>query len=74
MRADGERVRLREAWPHEFRDGARCGFLRKFDGDREAGGYPLGFHQWPLDRRNAWFAGFNRGLIDRLRREAGEAA
>ena len=34
---------------------------------REPGGYPLGFHQWPLDRRNAWFAGFNVGHIQRGR-------
>ena len=34
---------------------------------REPGGYPLGFHQWPFDRRNAWFAGFNVGHIQRGR-------
>lgn len=56
--------RLKTAWPAEFRDGARCGFLQKYDGSREAGGYPNGFHAWPQDRRNAWFAGFNRGLCD----------
>ena len=53
--------------PEEFRDGARCAFLRRFDGQREPGGYPLGFHGWQLERRNAWFAGFNRGFYDRLR-------
>jgi hypothetical protein len=58
---------IRERWPDEFKDGARCAFLRRFDGRREAGGYPLGFHSWPLERRNAWFAGFNRGLCDRFR-------
>lgn len=56
----------REQWPVEWRDGARCAFLMKFDGPRERGGYPVGFHGWPLDRRNAWFAGFNRGFHDRL--------
>ena len=50
-------------WPAEFRDGARCAFLLRFDDDREKGGYPRGFHHWPLDRRNACFAGFH----DRLR-------
>jgi hypothetical protein len=58
---------LRSRWPAEVRDGARCGFLLSFDGDRERGGYPGGFHHWPLDRRNAWFAGFNVGFHDRLR-------
>jgi hypothetical protein len=62
-----ELTTLREQWPAEYRDGARCAFLLRFDGDREQSGYPRGFHKWPLDRRNAWFAGFNRGFHDRLR-------
>jgi hypothetical protein len=57
---------FKEQWPDEYRDGARCAFLRRFEGDREEGGYPRGFHEWPLERRNAWFAGFNRGFHDRL--------
>jgi hypothetical protein len=67
MNAAGEVARLRSRWPDEFRDGARCAFLQRYDGDRERGGYPLGFHCWPLDQRNAWFAGFNVGFHDRLR-------
>ena len=39
----------------------------RFDGEREPGGYPRGFHAWPLDRRNSWFAGFNVGFHDRLK-------
>ncbi len=66
MNADDERRRLKRAWPDEWRDGYYCGFSRKFDGEREAGGYPLGFHQWPLARRNAWCAGVNLGRCDRL--------
>jgi hypothetical protein len=58
---------LRRRWPDEWVDGARCGFLQRYDGKREPGGYPLGFHRWPLDHRNAWFAGFNRGFCDRFR-------
>jgi hypothetical protein len=57
----------RHRWPNEYRDGARCAFLQRHDGKREGGGYPLAFHGWPLDRRNAWFAGFNVGFHDRLR-------
>ncbi len=70
-----ELKRLGQRWPDEYRDGARCAFLRRFDGDRQEGGYPRGFHHWPLERRNVWFAGFNRGLCDRsalLRSEAAQ--
>jgi len=64
----------RSRWPAEFRDGARCGFLLRFYGEREKGGYPKGFHLWPIGRRNAWFAGFNRGFHDRSRLAREEAA
>jgi hypothetical protein len=59
-------TRMREQWPAEFRDGARCGFLKEPEGPRDPGGYPRGFQRWPLERRNAWFAGFNVGFRDRL--------
>jgi hypothetical protein len=67
MNSSVEVTRLRERWAEEFRDGARGAFLRRFDGQREKGGYPTGFHLWPLECRNAWFAGSNRGFHDRLR-------
>jgi ribosome modulation factor len=66
MSADQD-LTLREHWPTEWRDGARCAFLMKFEGAREQGGYPIGFHRWPLSRRNAWFAGFSQGFQDRMR-------
>jgi hypothetical protein len=69
-RADAERWRLKRAWPDEFADAERCAFLRRFAGKRERGGYPLGFHRCPLERRNAWFAGYNFGLIERRREES----
>ena len=68
-----ELATLGKQWPDEFRDGARCGFLREHKGPREPGGYPLGFKSWPLARRNAWFAGFNQGLHDRRRLARPEA-
>jgi hypothetical protein len=74
MSAYDEVARLRRRWPDEFRDGARSGLLLLFDGPREKGGYPSGFHIWALERRNAWFAGFNRGFHDRLRLFRREAA
>jgi hypothetical protein len=67
MSAPDDVARMRARWPAEFREGARCGFLQRYDGDREASGYPRGFDGWPLDRRNAWFGGFNVGFHDKLR-------
>jgi hypothetical protein len=69
MNAETERARLKDKFPAEFRDGARTAFLGKGDGTREKGSYPLGFHSWPIDRRNAWFAGFNHGMLERVARE-----
>jgi hypothetical protein len=60
--AENKRAAIRAAWRAEFDDGTRCGLLQKYDGPREPGGYPLGFHSWPLDRRNA---GFNKGHFER---------
>jgi hypothetical protein len=67
-KAEREREALRSRWPDEFRDGARCGLLREFPGDRECGGYLRGFHQWPLERRNSWYAGFTLGCHQRKTR------
>lgn len=44
MSAEREIDAPRSRWPAEFRDGARCAFLRAFPGERERGGYPRGFH------------------------------
>jgi hypothetical protein len=60
---------LRDKFPSEFKDGARCGFSRKYEGPREPGGYPKNFHSWPIERRNAWWAGWNKGYSDRERIE-----
>jgi hypothetical protein len=48
-----------------FDDGARLAFLGEAKGARERGNYPAGFHALPLDARNAWFCGFNKGRCDR---------
>jgi hypothetical protein len=72
--AEVERQALRALYPALFDDGARMGFRgQPDDGEREPGGYPLGFHQLPLEARNAWFAGWNAGRseLKRKRREAG---
>jgi hypothetical protein len=59
---EAERERIRAAFPEEYADGAR----RAFSGNKL---YPRGFNGWPLDRRNAWFAGWNKGYVDRKKRE-----
>jgi hypothetical protein len=58
-RVPDKAARIRGLWPKEWSAGARAGY--------EAKSYPHGFCAWPLDRRNAWFSGFNRGRCDRLR-------
>ncbi len=62
-----ERARLKAAWSDEWRDGLAAELFQKYDGEREVGGFPLGLHGWPLDRKNAWYAGFNYGRCQRLR-------
>jgi hypothetical protein len=60
-----ERGQISRAFPAEFADGAKRGFT----GNRL---YPRRFKDWPLERRNAWFAGFNVGYLDRKRAEGGD--
>jgi hypothetical protein len=58
-----EITRLAGLWPEEFRHGYRFGFRGEADPPCDTAGYPLGLHAWPLDRRNAWWCGFNRGRV-----------
>jgi hypothetical protein len=55
-----ERERIERDFPAEFADGRR----RAFIGNKL---YPRRFKDWPLDRRNAWFAGWNVGYLERKR-------
>jgi hypothetical protein len=71
IRAAAERERIKLAYSDEYNDGARCAFLKTYPGKREPGGYPRGFHAWPLDTRNAWFVGFNEGFQLRSRGATG---
>jgi hypothetical protein len=65
-----ERAMLRARWRSAWEHGARVGF----EGERRQGGsYPQGFARWPLDQKNAWYSGFNRGFHDRLRLASEEA-
>ena len=65
---------LRRDYPSEFADGEALGSGGELGGEREQGGYPIGFHLWPLARRNAWFAGFNFGYTRRSARGKGHPA
>jgi hypothetical protein len=64
-----ERKRWRSAYPDEFDDGFGIGLFGKAESGRDPGGgeYPLGFHEWSVNRRNAWFSGSNLGYVRRLR-------
>lgn len=57
-----ERRRLRRLHPEAFKDGKYVGAGIE-RGKREPGGYPKGFHQWDLEKRNAWWAGANLGYL-----------
>jgi hypothetical protein len=50
-----ERRALQRRSPEAFKDGMQSGAGLK--------GYPPGFADWPLDRRNAWWAGANLGYL-----------
>jgi hypothetical protein len=68
------RAALRAMWPAEFFDGGAVACFGKAEGEREKGGYPKGFHDRALERRNAWFEGFNAGWIYYCRRRDQPAA
>jgi hypothetical protein len=70
-KANAARARIKGNFPDEFADGERCGLFQKFEGSREPGGYPKGFHQWPIPRRNAWWAGYNLGRSERFEKLGG---
>jgi hypothetical protein len=63
--AHAERAAYREKFPQEFEHGFLSGFMGDSQQPCEAAGYPLGFHSWPLEKRNAWFCAWNAGNIER---------
>jgi hypothetical protein len=54
------RDELLKRYPLEF----ESGYLQGFTGE-DATAYPDGFHSWTLERRNAFFAGWNLGYVER---------
>jgi hypothetical protein len=65
--ADEIRAALCRQHPDAFDQGVRDGMTLEFDGPRERGGYPRGFHQWQPARRDAYYAGYSVGRTKRLR-------
>ena len=49
-----ERRRLQRLYPRQFKDGMNAGAGLRED-------YPPGYHDWPLEKRNAFWAGANIG-------------
>jgi hypothetical protein len=68
-RAEAVRAELCRRFPGEFEHGYRTGYLGENQPPCDVAGYMIGYHAWPLVRKNAWFAGFNLGHIER---EAGD--
>jgi len=60
QRALAWRDDLLKRYPLEF----ESGYLQGFTGE-DATAYPDGFHSWALERRNAFFAGWNLGYVER---------
>jgi hypothetical protein len=63
--AEQIRAELCGQFPQEFEHGYRTGYLGEFHQPRDAAGYPIGFHTWPLARKNSWYAGWNLGNVQR---------
>jgi hypothetical protein len=59
--AQASRAEYRERFPQEFEHGFLSGFTGEFQQPCDGAGYPPGFHDWPLERRNAWFCAWNAG-------------
>jgi hypothetical protein len=68
--ARSERRRLKRLYPDAYKDGLLVG-AGITEGSREPGGYPKGFHQWALEKRNAWWAGANLGYLQNASPKAG---
>jgi hypothetical protein len=67
MSAEQTRAGLCAKFPKEFERGYRYGVTGGVQPECDAAGYPYGFREWSLDRRNAWWAGFNIGHVKRER-------
>jgi hypothetical protein len=60
-RSSLDRDELLAKYPAEFRHGYLSGYTGENQPPCDAAGYMIGHHTWPLERKNAWFAGWNLG-------------
>lgn len=52
-------------FPIEYEHGYLSGFTGEPQAPCDAAGYPIGLNDWPIERRNSWFAGWNLGNSER---------
>ena len=60
-RSSLDRDELFTKYPAEFRHGYLSGYTGENQPPCDAARYMVGHHTWPLERKNAWFAGWNLG-------------
>jgi hypothetical protein len=65
MTSEQIRAGLCRQFPQEFEHGYRTGYLGEPQQPCDAAGYMIGHHTWPLERKNAWFVGWNHGNVQR---------
>jgi hypothetical protein len=63
--ASAVRDALLAKYPAEFEHGYITGFTGEFQKPCDVAGYPVGFHIWPLEQKNAWYLGWNLGNVER---------
>lgn len=61
-RAREMRVAIFTKWPEVFCDGFAWGIGLTLPIPRDAGGFPVGYHEWPADKKRAWDWGLKDAL------------
>jgi hypothetical protein len=61
-RAREIRINILMNWPEAFCDGYAWGSGLTLPTPRDAGGYPIGYHEWPADKKRAWDWGLKDAL------------
>jgi hypothetical protein len=56
------RVAILTNWPEAFCDGYAWGIGLTLPIPRDAGGFPIGYHTWPADKKRAWDWGLKDAL------------
>jgi len=64
-RPEAVRAELCARFPAEFEAGYCFGTTGAAQHPCDAAGYPIGFHEWEIARKNSWYAGWNLGNVQR---------